>query len=104
MSQWLLLFVFCSTHWSPGQRYASVSSAFVRTMRVGVCQGPYAKPLVRAWKAWDKKRCSENDPVDVFGAGQVCFEASQQACSLHGCLEGNRKERGCEVIECRVIG
>jgi hypothetical protein len=44
---------------------------FVHTHRVGVCRGPYSPALVRAWQAYDKRKGSENDPVDLLPADQL---------------------------------
>jgi hypothetical protein len=44
-----------------GAPHASYTDAFVQTHRVGVCRGPYPAAFVKAWKAWDKRRKSEND-------------------------------------------
>lgn len=54
-----LLRVTCFT----GQPYPSHTNAFVKTHKVGVCRGPYPQSFVKAWKAWDKRNKSENDPI-----------------------------------------
>jgi hypothetical protein len=36
--------------------YASVTTAFVETYRVGVCRGPVPPALLRAWDAWDARK------------------------------------------------
>ncbi|KIY92326.1 hypothetical protein MNEG_15636 [Monoraphidium neglectum] len=63
-----------------GERLDSVTSAFVRTCRVGVCRGKYPKALVKAWKAWDKAHTSENDALEGLPAGQLfCVLAMEEA-------------------------
>lgn len=46
-----------------GQPYPSHTNAFVKTHKVGVCRGPFPQPFIKAWKAWDKRNKSENDPI-----------------------------------------
>lgn len=48
---------------SAGQPYPSHTCAFVKTHKVGVCRGPYPQLFIKAWRAWDKRNTSENDPV-----------------------------------------
>ena len=43
----------------------------MQTHSVGVCRGCYASSLVREWHAWDRRKGSENDPVDMFGDDQL---------------------------------
>ena len=43
----------------------------MQTHSVGVCRGRYASSLVREWHAWDRRKGSENDPVDMFGDDQL---------------------------------
>jgi serine/threonine-protein kinase haspin len=38
---------------------------------VGVCRGPYAKELAKAWKKWDKAHGSENDDVGGLPPDQL---------------------------------
>ena len=66
--------------WNPSGKgfcpYAGVAAqnstqGFVQTHSVGVCRGRYASSLVREWHAWDKRKGSENDPVDMFGDDQL---------------------------------
>jgi hypothetical protein len=42
-----------SSH-NAGEPMTSVTPAFVRTCRAGVCRGRYPKALVQAWRMWDK--------------------------------------------------
>eukprot|EP00899_Mesostigma_viride_P026468 jgi/Mesvir1/7005/Mv09140-RA.3 len=46
------------------------TSNFIKTYGVKICSGPYPRRLVQAWDDWDKAHISENERVDVFGAGQ----------------------------------
>eukprot|EP00775_Hariotina_reticulata_P005959 gene5959-6198_t len=61
-----------------GSLHSSHTKAFVTTHRVGVCKGPYPQSFIRAWKAWDKRNKSENDPVDGLPKDQLfaCFVMS----------------------------
>jgi len=59
---WLILHVAVAA--LTGNLHSSHTRAFVMTHRVGVCKGPYPQSFVRAWKAWDKRNKSENDPID----------------------------------------
>lgn len=50
---------------------ANATAGFVETFGVGVCRGCYAAALRKEWHRWDKQFGSENDPVDIFGDGQL---------------------------------
>lgn len=49
----------------------NLTAGFVETFGVGICRGSYAPALCEAWRHWDRRFSSENDPVDVFPADQV---------------------------------
>ncbi len=49
-------------------------------MKVGVCRGKYCRELVKAWKLWDKRHRSENDPVDGLGPSQAFLIISMADC------------------------
>ncbi|GFH05573.1 protein kinase domain-containing protein, partial [Haematococcus lacustris] len=63
-----------------GQPAVNQSSCFVETHQVGVCRGPYAKELVRAWHKWDKAHGSENDPVDGLQPSQLYLVIAMADC------------------------
>jgi hypothetical protein len=52
-----------------GERLHSVTPAFVRTCRAGVCRGRYSKALIKAWRAWDKAHGS-GGPAGRSGRGE----------------------------------
>jgi len=57
-----------------GEPRANVTPCFVETFEVGVCHGPYSKPLVRAWHKWDKAhgsgaRCAWRGAAGGGGVG-----------------------------------
>lgn len=69
-----------------GQPYPSCTTAFVKTHKVGVCRGPYPQPFVKAWKAWDKRNKSENDPIAKHPKDQLYAVFAMADCGRD--LEG----------------
>lgn len=65
-----MLYVHVYTH-PAGHLYPSHTNAFVKTYKVGVCRGPYPQPFIKAWKAWDKRNKSENDPINQHPQKQL---------------------------------
>lgn len=77
----LLHFMFqpCITfHCSAKPRLSSCShftgnqtTGFVEAYGVGVCRGKYSRSFTSAWKAWDAKHGSENDPPHKLPVSQL---------------------------------
>lgn len=59
---------------------------FVHTHKVGICRGPYSPALVRAWRSWDARHTSENDPVDILPREQLYMVIAMEDCGRD--LEG----------------
>jgi hypothetical protein len=59
---------------------------FVHTHKVGICRGPYSPALVRAWRSWDARHTSENDPVDILPRDQLYMVIAMEDCGRD--LEG----------------
>jgi hypothetical protein len=69
---------------------------FVHTHKVGVCRGAYSPALVRAWRAWDTRHVSENDPVDILPRDQLYMVIAMEDCGrdLEGAaVQGFRQAR-----------
>ncbi|CAM8920985.1 unnamed protein product [Rhodiola kirilowii] len=44
----------------------NVTSSFIETLDIQVCEGPYDETLIKAWEDWDEKHGSENDHPKEF--------------------------------------
>ena len=79
-----------------GALHASYTHAFVQTHRVGVCQGPYPAVFIKAWKAWDKRHKSENDPMSGLPDQQLYAVFAMANCGRDlesYCLQGYEQVR-----------
>lgn len=80
----------------------NITSGFVETYNVALCQGPYAPKLLEEWHRWDEQYGSENEAVDVFTENQL-FVASGTVNPWNECCNSATTAETYELLFLQVF-
>jgi serine/threonine-protein kinase haspin len=80
------------------------TEGFINTAAVTVCRGPYAPPLLNAWKKYDKERESENENPEGFPADQlyIVFACADGGADLEHIQLNNAAEATAMLLQVTV--
>ena len=80
------------------------TEGFINTAAVTVCRGPYAPPLLNAWKKYDKERESENENPEGFPEDQlyIVFACADGGVDLEHIQLNNAAEATAMLLQVTV--